>query len=118
MADFCKQCSIEHLGSDTGDYAGICAEGNFTYARCGGCGDCVVTHDGTCIAEHCTKQHGLGGREGDESARVEQWAANYLDCQSEVESIKPNYDDVQTRNVTPQEDKWLRNAVLRSARKC
>lgn len=96
MIDFCKQCSIDNFGSDMGDFAGIAPENGGAIVLCEGCGfACVVTHDGTCISDSCLKMHGLGGREGDESARVEQWAANYLDCQSEVEPIKPNYDDVQ-----------------------
>lgn len=96
MADFCKQCSLENFGSDIGDLAGL-VEGNcYTHVLCEGCGfECIVTADGTCVSETCLKKHGLGGREGDESARVEQWAANYLDCQSEPDPIQPNYDDVQ-----------------------
>lgn len=84
MADFCKQCSIELFGSDMQDLAGLVPEGFFTCVMCEGCGgNCVVARDGTCVSESCLKEHGGLQRGGDESARVEQWAANYLDCQTE-----------------------------------
>lgn len=87
MTDFCKQCSLAMFGKDHGDLAGRTWDGGLSRVRCDGCGPlCLVDHTGTCVSAHCLKEHGPI-TQGDESARVEQWAANYLDCQTE-----PNND--------------------------
>ena len=51
MADFCKQCSIEMFGTDTGDLAGLStpvdtAAGTFAIVLCEGCGSIAVDHEG------------------------------------------------------------------------
>jgi hypothetical protein len=57
MADFCKQCSIELFGEDSGDLAGLSrpedtANGMYASAICESCrheGVCQVNHEGTCM---------------------------------------------------------------------
>lgn len=51
MADFCKDCSIEMFGRDTGDLKGLITEDDFKsgYAMpviCEGCGCIWVDHEG------------------------------------------------------------------------
>ena len=59
MADFCKQCSEELFDEDFGDFKGLCTEDNFAEVLCEGCGlDCVVDHEGRCVAEDCISKHG------------------------------------------------------------
>jgi hypothetical protein len=62
MADFCKQCSIEMFGTDTGDLAGLStpadtAAGTFAIVLCEGCGDTVVDHTGKCVSDKCLVKH-------------------------------------------------------------
>lgn len=49
MADFCKQCSIEIFGEDTGDLLGLCQEGETVADLCEGCGPTRVDPTGACI---------------------------------------------------------------------
>ena len=52
MADFCKECSIEMWGSDTGDFAGLITKeevdkGYGAAVLCEGCGEMIlVDHEG------------------------------------------------------------------------
>lgn len=61
MADFCKQCSLEHFGHDFKDMAGLTtpedvAIGMYAVVLCEGCGPVQVDEDGSCISEDCEKQ--------------------------------------------------------------
>ena len=58
MAEFCKQCSIEHFGQDFGDLAGLISDyeverGLGACVICEGCGFIQVDHEGKCIAPNC-----------------------------------------------------------------
>lgn len=64
MADFCKQCSLETLGEDFRDLAGLVEEGHCAIALCEGCGAALVDHEGRCIATDCLKQHGEEKNDG------------------------------------------------------
>ncbi len=67
MADFCKQCSIEHFGKDfkelaRPDYAPKLTDedkeqGMGWAVLCEGCGFIIVDDDGKCIDPKCEK-HG------------------------------------------------------------
>jgi hypothetical protein len=59
MADFCKQCSIDHFGKDFGDLAGLYPEIEYETLTtiCEGCGLTVVNKQGECIAA-CLLKHG------------------------------------------------------------
>ena len=47
MAEFCRDCSIEMWGEDTGDFAGIAPEGKMVNVLCEGCGGYIlVDHEG------------------------------------------------------------------------
>ncbi|UDL14069.1 hypothetical protein [Salmonella phage vB_SenS_S124] len=51
MADFCKQCSIDMWGKDTGDLSGLITEaevkeGYGAVVICEGCGVIRVDHEG------------------------------------------------------------------------
>lgn len=61
MADFCKQCSIDHFGKDFGDLAGITPQedwdaGKAMVVLCEGCGAIQVMPDGTCCGG-CMERH-------------------------------------------------------------
>ena len=65
MADFCKQCSINIFGEDSGDLKGIGGEDSvplkpgYGYAViCEGCGPTLVDEEGTCI-HGCIKKHNV-----------------------------------------------------------
>lgn len=63
MSEFCKQCSVDVFGEDYGDFADLrpgveLGEGEGFVVLCEGCGAALVTHDGTCIARYCDKEHG------------------------------------------------------------
>lgn len=63
MADFCRQCSIDIFGEDTGDMAGISTiestnQQMFALVLCEDCGPCQVDHEGTCVSVDCLKKHG------------------------------------------------------------
>ena len=63
MADFCKQCSIDHFGEDFKDHAGISTIDDtknalYAFAICEGCGFIQVNHEGECISKDCLKKHG------------------------------------------------------------
>lgn len=51
MADFCKQCSINALGEDYGDMAGICKPNEVANVLCESCGPTSVDHTGQCVGE-------------------------------------------------------------------
>lgn len=58
MADFCKQCSIEVLGEDFGDFAD--PNGGYRFVLCEGCGpSCIVDPTGKCVSHGCDKKHGI-----------------------------------------------------------
>lgn len=62
MSDFCKQCSIELLGEDYKDLAGLSTEedtanGLYVQVLCEGCGVVQVDHEGACVSPYCT-EHG------------------------------------------------------------
>jgi hypothetical protein len=68
MADFCKQCSIDHFGQDYRELAGITLpdkwqEGLAAATICEGCGYIQVDPDGNCVTNDCLckgqKGHGL-----------------------------------------------------------
>lgn len=58
MADFCKQCSIDHFGKDFGDLAGQVPEGTVLHTLCEGCANACVDHTGQCISPSCLQMHG------------------------------------------------------------
>lgn len=63
MADFCKQCSIDHFGHDCEDLSGLSTEedteeGRYAVVLCEGCGPTQVDHTGTCISTDCIFGHG------------------------------------------------------------
>ena len=75
MADFCKQCSVQLFGEvfpdlawgswDDVDYLNsprFTPDGKpyWIQALCEGCGNAVVTSDGTCICANCIEKHGVG----------------------------------------------------------
>ena len=58
MADFCKGCSEEHFGRDTGDLLGLSTKedtqnGLYPLVLCEGCGPIQVDHTGKCISVDC-----------------------------------------------------------------
>ena len=60
MADYCKQCSMEHFGQDFDDLAGITspeeeAKGRYAVVICEGCGSIQVDPSGTCISHPHTE---------------------------------------------------------------
>ncbi len=62
MADFCKQCSIEHFEKDFKELAGLgdgsILESGFGWqALCEGCGLIIVNDEGICISKACIKKH-------------------------------------------------------------
>ena len=58
MANFCKQCSIEHFGEDFEDHKGRCEAGQILIGTCEGCGRTVMDHTGRCINMDCLRKHG------------------------------------------------------------
>lgn len=72
MADFCKQCSIDHFGEDFEDLSNQHAlakaraegkplppDGEREWpALCEGCGPTLVDDDGACIYSGCALKHG------------------------------------------------------------
>jgi hypothetical protein len=61
MADFCKQCSIEHFGKDHHDLAELSTPEDTTNdlyasALCEGCGPIQVDHTGNCVSD-CFEGH-------------------------------------------------------------
>ena len=58
MADFCRQCSLDHFGTDFKELAGITssedwAEGKAVPVICEGCGFIQVDPDGNCASKDC-----------------------------------------------------------------
>lgn len=65
MADFCKQCSIHHFGTDYGDLSGVTPKedwekGLAQVVICEGCGPIQVDPEGNCVTSDCLCQ----GKEG------------------------------------------------------
>jgi len=63
MADFCRQCSHDMFGQDTGDLANISKvedtnKGLYALVICEGCGLIQVDHTGSCVSEDCYANHG------------------------------------------------------------
>ena len=63
MADFCKQCSFDIFGEDTGDLAGLLSQeddeaGYKAVVLCEGCGPIQVNNAGECLSADCLEQHG------------------------------------------------------------
>lgn len=61
MADFCKQCSIDMFGRDTGDLAGVTkpedwAEKKACTVLCEGCGPIQVDPEGNCVSPGCERE--------------------------------------------------------------
>lgn len=65
MADFCKQCSIQYLGSDFGDLAGIADPGMLSSQLCEGCGYTWVDENGVCCSD-CMQRHSLQEKKDNE----------------------------------------------------
>ena len=68
MADFCKQCSIDHFGQDTKDLADITSREDWEKQQacvviCEGCGVIQVDPEGNCVTKDCEcageEGHGL-----------------------------------------------------------
>jgi len=62
MADFCKECSIDHFGKDYGELAGLVTKeqwelGNAACVICEGCGFIQVDPEGNCIGDNCLNKH-------------------------------------------------------------
>lgn len=65
MADFCKQCSIDHFGEDFKELAGLTFEsewdnGQAAVVICEGCGEIQVDPNGNCVSNDCLHK----GKEG------------------------------------------------------
>lgn len=67
MADFCKQCSIDHFGEDFGDLANLGGEDTKVVGAhydddtvwaviCEGCGPTYVNNEGECVHD-CLEHH-------------------------------------------------------------
>ena len=64
MADFYKQCSIDHFGKDYKDLANIStpedtSQEKYAIVICEGCGFIQVNHLGECITKDCLQKHGV-----------------------------------------------------------
>lgn len=64
MSDFCKQCSMDIFGKDTGDMAGISTQedtenGLYCVVLCEDCGAVQVDHEGNCISHDSNPSHGF-----------------------------------------------------------
>lgn len=65
MADFCKQCSLDHFGKDFRELAQITPiqdweEGKAVTVICEGCGPIQVDPEGNCASDDCM----CAGQEG------------------------------------------------------
>jgi hypothetical protein len=64
VADFCKQCSLDHFGEDFKELAGLSTEedtknGRYALTICEGCGPVLVDHNGVCVSKDCLENgHG------------------------------------------------------------
>lgn len=64
MADFCKQCSLDHLGiPNYTDLDKLCKDDEYVQVICEGCGQTVVNSKGECIAKNCLDKHDPEGIE-------------------------------------------------------
>ncbi len=62
MADFCRQCSLEHFDRDFGDLRGLSkpedtARKLYAPVLCEGCEFIFVDHLGVCVSENCLEEH-------------------------------------------------------------
>lgn len=58
MAEFCKECSLEHFNEDLGDLRGLCQPGMMVATICEGCGYIYVDHNGQCMGgPSCQENH-------------------------------------------------------------
>jgi hypothetical protein len=64
MADFCKQCTEQHLGMDgtKNDMVGLSTyedtkNGLYSMVLCEGCGPVQVDHTGKCVSVDCMHKH-------------------------------------------------------------
>lgn len=62
MANFCKQCSIDHFGEDYNDLSGLSTQEKtenelYPVVICEGCGVTQVDHNGRCVATDCLEFH-------------------------------------------------------------
>jgi hypothetical protein len=70
MADFCRQCSLDHFGQYFGDLSDLghpkrAEPGMGWTARCEGCGPIVVDDEGHCLSPDCVKKgHSFDGTQG------------------------------------------------------
>lgn len=79
MADFCRQCSIEHFDKDFGDLANLgggrkLEPGHGWLALCEGCyhgAGCLVDEDGTCQTRK--KLEGLGLYPDPDGSKEKAW---------------------------------------------
>jgi hypothetical protein len=57
MADFCKQCSIEHFGKDFGELKNPepLPPDHFWLVLCEGCGVIQIDSDGACVSKDCLR---------------------------------------------------------------
>ena len=71
MADFCKQCSMEHFGEDLKDLANLgstpltkeeLSNGIGFTVLCEGCGFIIVDNDGKCMDPTCEKHKSKTGK--------------------------------------------------------
>ena len=80
MADFCKQCSIDHFGEDSGDLANLgkpeeTLEPEEGYAViCEGCGYILVDKAGNCVA--CDLKKGQPGHGNNNNPRCNDYRRN------------------------------------------
>lgn len=79
MADFCKQCSIEHFGKDHGDLAHLFDRNEAAMNRqlvisvlCEGCGETQVDWHGVCVDPNCAHGHGDAAKPFIDPQLVEQ----------------------------------------------
>jgi hypothetical protein len=61
MADFCKQCSLDHFGKDYKELANLTSKENWEQGLaactiCEGCGIIQVTPDGECCSDDCLQK--------------------------------------------------------------
>lgn len=62
MADFCRQCSIDHFGRDFRELADFTSieeneKGIFANVLCEGCGFIQVDAEGNCVTKGCVGNH-------------------------------------------------------------
>ena len=65
MSEFCRQCTVKHLGldGDLNDFKGLSTPADtertlYPLALCEGCGAIQVDHTGKCVSTDCLEGHG------------------------------------------------------------